>query len=235
MRLTSALLRGGRRRARPLLALRRPLRQGPLQRGLGGRQPRPVPRLPRPRPGRLCGRSAKLRQGKIAPDRPTTAIERTAMNNLHSLLERPPADPPRLPLPLRHGHGLARPRRPPGVAGPRVRRRNRRRRRWPPRRRRCPAKAKRVIHLFMNGGPSHVDTFDPKPMLDEVRRQAAAAPNLPHRAQDRRGLPLAVQVPEVRPERHRGQRAVRRTPPSASTTSASSARCTPTCPTTSRR
>jgi hypothetical protein len=28
-----------------------------------------------------------------------------------------------------------------------------------------PAKAKRVVHLFMNGGPSHVDTFDPKPML----------------------------------------------------------------------
>src|SRR5262245_13174668 len=30
-----------------------------------------------------------------------------------------------------------------------------------------PARAKRVIHLFMNGGPSHVDTFDPKPMLDK--------------------------------------------------------------------
>lgn len=30
-----------------------------------------------------------------------------------------------------------------------------------------PAKAKRVIHLFMNGGPSHVDTFDPKPMLQK--------------------------------------------------------------------
>src|SRR5688572_2728425 len=27
------------------------------------------------------------------------------------------------------------------------------------------AKAKRVIHLFMNGGPSQVDTFDPKPSL----------------------------------------------------------------------
>ncbi len=27
------------------------------------------------------------------------------------------------------------------------------------------AKAKRVVHLFMNGGPSHVDTFDPKPTL----------------------------------------------------------------------
>lgn len=25
--------------------------------------------------------------------------------------------------------------------------------------------AKRVIHFFLNGGPSHVDTFDPKPML----------------------------------------------------------------------
>jgi hypothetical protein len=28
-----------------------------------------------------------------------------------------------------------------------------------------PAKAKRVIHLFLNGGMSHVDTFDPKPSL----------------------------------------------------------------------
>jgi hypothetical protein len=28
-----------------------------------------------------------------------------------------------------------------------------------------PGKAKRVLHLFMNGGPSHVDTFDPKPLL----------------------------------------------------------------------
>ncbi len=28
-----------------------------------------------------------------------------------------------------------------------------------------PAKAKHVIFLFMNGGPSHVDTFDPKPKL----------------------------------------------------------------------
>ncbi len=29
-----------------------------------------------------------------------------------------------------------------------------------------PARAKRVIFLFMKGGPSHVDTFDPKPLLD---------------------------------------------------------------------
>ncbi|MEY2428053.1 MAG: hypothetical protein QOJ40_938 [Verrucomicrobiota bacterium] len=30
-----------------------------------------------------------------------------------------------------------------------------------------PGKAKRVVHFFLNGGPSHVDTFDPKPMLEK--------------------------------------------------------------------
>src|SRR5205807_6347143 len=30
-----------------------------------------------------------------------------------------------------------------------------------------PAKAKRIIHIFANGGPSHVDTFDPKPALQK--------------------------------------------------------------------
>jgi hypothetical protein len=30
-----------------------------------------------------------------------------------------------------------------------------------------PGKAKRVVHLFMNGGPSQVDTFDPKPALEK--------------------------------------------------------------------
>ncbi len=34
-----------------------------------------------------------------------------------------------------------------------------------------PARAKRIIHLFMNGGPSQVDTFDPKPMLDKYDGQ----------------------------------------------------------------
>ena len=32
---------------------------------------------------------------------------------------------------------------------------------------RFPGTAKRVVHLFMNGGPSQVDTFDPKPLLDK--------------------------------------------------------------------
>ncbi len=30
-----------------------------------------------------------------------------------------------------------------------------------------PPRAKRIVFLFMKGGPSHVDTFDPKPMLDK--------------------------------------------------------------------
>src|SRR5689334_288135 len=28
-------------------------------------------------------------------------------------------------------------------------------------------RSKHIIHLFMNGGPSQVDTFDPKPTLDK--------------------------------------------------------------------
>lgn len=35
-----------------------------------------------------------------------------------------------------------------------------------------PGRAKRVIHFFLNGGPSHVDTFDPKPALDRYAGQS---------------------------------------------------------------
>ena len=41
-----------------------------------------------------------------------------------------------------------------------------------------PAKAKRVINLFLNGGPSQVDTFDPKPMLDKYHGKTAPSGNL---------------------------------------------------------
>ena len=51
-----------------------------------------------------------------------------------------------------------------------------------------PARAKRIIFLFMKGGPSHLDTFDPKPLLtrddgkplpfDKPRVQFAATGNL---------------------------------------------------------
>ena len=41
------------------------------------------------------------------------------------------------------------------------------------------ARAKRVIFLFMNGGPSHVDTFDPKAMLTKYHGQPLPYSNLP--------------------------------------------------------
>jgi hypothetical protein len=47
-----------------------------------------------------------------------------------------------------------------------------------PRQPHFPAKAKHVIHLFMNGGPSHVDTFDPKPALEKYAGQPLPRENL---------------------------------------------------------
>jgi hypothetical protein len=40
-------------------------------------------------------------------------------------------------------------------------------------------RAKRVLHLFANGGPSHVDTFDPKPALAQYAGKALPIPNPP--------------------------------------------------------
>jgi hypothetical protein len=41
-----------------------------------------------------------------------------------------------------------------------------------------PGRAKRVIHFFLNGGPSHVDTFDPKPLLARYNGQPLPMENL---------------------------------------------------------
>jgi hypothetical protein len=38
-----------------------------------------------------------------------------------------------------------------------------------------PARAKHVIFLFMQGGPSHIDTFDPKPLLKKLHGQPLPA------------------------------------------------------------
>ncbi len=68
-----------------------------------------------------------------------------------------------------------------------------------------PAKAKRVIHFFLNGGPSHVDTFDPKPMLTqyngkplpagplrtERKTGAAFGSPFPFRQYGKSGLPVS--------------------------------------------
>ena len=34
-----------------------------------------------------------------------------------------------------------------------------------------PATAKNIIFLFMHGGPSHLETFDPKPLLERLNGQ----------------------------------------------------------------
>src|SRR5437899_3490358 len=47
-----------------------------------------------------------------------------------------------------------------------------------PRQPHFPAKAKRVIHIFANGGPSHVDTFDPKPALAKYAGKLLPMENL---------------------------------------------------------
>ncbi len=40
-----------------------------------------------------------------------------------------------------------------------------------------PPRAKRVVHFFLNGGPSHVDTFDPKPLLAKYAGQPLPSQN----------------------------------------------------------
>jgi hypothetical protein len=73
-----------------------------------------------------------------------------------------------------------------------------------------PAKAKHVIHLFMNGGPSQVDTFDPKP---ELTKQHGKTPGSLGKMTERKTGPLyksafkfnkcgqsGVEVSEIFPE-----------------------------------
>jgi hypothetical protein len=38
-------------------------------------------------------------------------------------------------------------------------------------------RARRVLHIFANGGPSHVDTFDPKPLLAKYATKSLPGPN----------------------------------------------------------
>ncbi|MFO0937268.1 MAG: DUF1501 domain-containing protein [Gemmataceae bacterium] len=52
-----------------------------------------------------------------------------------------------------------------------------------------PAKAKRVIHIFANGGPSQVDTFDPKPALEKYVGKSLPMRNLKTERKTGAGLP----------------------------------------------
>lgn len=72
-----------------------------------------------------------------------------------------------------------------------------------------PAKAKRVIHIFMNGGPSQVDTFDPKPALTKyggkplpihLRTERATGTAFPSPFEFRKHGQSGIEVSEIFPE-----------------------------------
>jgi hypothetical protein len=65
-----------------------------------------------------------------------------------------------------------------------------------------PPRIKQVIFLFMAGGPSHLDTFDPKPALARHAGQAAGERRSANRADHRGAAPFSLLVSpgwEVRP------------------------------------
>jgi len=66
-----------------------------------------------------------------------------------------------------------------------------------------PARAKRVIYLFMHGGPSHVDLFDPKPAL--VKYAGQPLPESFGRVMTRRNVAKNPLMPPVKPFRKRGE------------------------------
>ena len=70
-------------------------------------------------------------------------------------------------------------------------------------------RATRVIFLFMDGGPSQVDTFDPKPRLNREHGQPIKVPVAPDAIRQRRhGARFPVGFSSIRRERHPGQRFV---------------------------
>ena len=75
-----------------------------------------------------------------------------------------------------------------------------------------PAKARSVIFLFMAGGPSHLETFDPKPLLNKLHGQPRPKEFGEAKYQfvqrNARLLGTQADVPEVRPERDRRLRPV---------------------------
>src|SRR6185369_9654779 len=64
-------------------------------------------------------------------------------------------------------------------------------------------KAKRLIFLFMNGGPSHVDTFDPKPELTRLNGEKLPASFGP--VKTRRGVDKNKLLASKRTFRKHGQ------------------------------
>ena len=85
-----------------------------------------------------------------------------------------------------------------------------------------PTRAKHVVFLFMNGAPSQVDTFDPKPALEKYHGTPYHGPHA-GRLQRPAGRPpdeVAVPVRQARPERAARSAACFRTRPGSPTTCA---------------
>ena len=68
------------------------------------------------------------------------------------------------------------------------------------------ARARQIIYLFMHGGPSHVDLFDPKPALDDFAGQPL--PESFGKVMTRRDVARNGLLPAVRKFRPRGQSGV---------------------------
>jgi hypothetical protein len=66
-----------------------------------------------------------------------------------------------------------------------------------------PARAKRVIYLFMHGGPSHLDLWDPKP--DLIKYAGQRLPDSFGSVMTRRDVAQNPLMPPVRPFRKHGQ------------------------------
>jgi hypothetical protein len=74
-----------------------------------------------------------------------------------------------------------------------------------------PAKAKNCIFLMMEGGPSHIDCFDPKPMLEKFHLKEFTREGKDEVGDGERKALLcevAVQVCAAWPERRVDERAV---------------------------
>ena len=69
-------------------------------------------------------------------------------------------------------------------------------------------KAKHVIVVFLHGGLSQIDSFDYKPMLDKYDGKPLPYETPRTEFADRQSDEVAVQLQEVRAERHRSQRAL---------------------------
>ena len=94
-----------------------------------------------------------------------------------------------------------------------------------------PARAKRVIFMFMHGGPSQVDTFDYKPTLAKYSGQPAPfVKAAPATGRARRRPRCCARLPGNSPSMARvvaGSPSCSRTSPGTWTTCASSTACTP--------